>query len=495
VFFVFVIIALIVACHTPSRGNEYFVSSAGDIERLTKSLAAGDVVVMKDGAWNDQTIAFRGKGTAAKPITLRAATAGKVVLTGNSSLTIDGEHLVVSGLWLQDGGGAKDGVAITGRNCRLTQSAITNGTYKFFVHLFGAENRIDHCYLAGKTSESPTLQIEADRVPNRHRVDHNHFGPRPPLGRNGGETIRIGYSHQSMNDSITTVESNLFEHCDGENEIVSNKSCGNIYRGNTFFACAGTLTLRHGNRCLVDGNFFFGHGKRGSGGIRVIGEDHIVINNYIEAVTEPGIWITAGIPNSELKGYFQARNCLIAFNTLIECRSRCLDLAAGLGRSGRTLLPENITVANNLFVVPENGALLEGKEGEGWKWLGNLVSGRAAGRAGMKSVELKMVRGDDGVQRPGPESANAIRRAEGSFDRVTTDIDGQPRTTPLDVGADQLSTAPVRGRPLRAMDVGPSWIALTSSPAPAPESPVSRSFPPPDFCSSPCSTRIHLWSR
>ncbi|NND98671.1 MAG: hypothetical protein HKN47_15220 [Pirellulaceae bacterium] len=26
----------------------------------------------------------------------------------------------------------------------------------------------------------------------RHRIDHNHFGARPELGRNGGETIRIG---------------------------------------------------------------------------------------------------------------------------------------------------------------------------------------------------------------------------------------------------------------------------------------------------------------
>ena len=143
---------------------------------------------------------------------------------------------------------------------------------------------MDHCYLAGKTSESPTLQIEADGTPNRHRIDHNHFGPRSPLGRNGGETIRVGYSGQSMNVSATLVEQNLFERCDGELEIISNKSCENIYRGNTFLDCAGMLTLRHGNRCLVEGNFFFARNKKGSGGIRVIGEDHTVINNYIDGV-------------------------------------------------------------------------------------------------------------------------------------------------------------------------------------------------------------------
>src|SRR5258705_87944 len=78
-------------------------------------------------------------------------------------------------------------------------AAVVGGDCKFFVHLFGTENRLDHCYLAEKTSESPTLQIEVDeRTPNRHLVDQNHFGHRPPLGKNGGETMRVGYSHQSM---------------------------------------------------------------------------------------------------------------------------------------------------------------------------------------------------------------------------------------------------------------------------------------------------------
>ena len=44
------------------------------------------------------------------------------------------------------------------------------------------------------------------------------------------------------------MEQNFFDRCDGELEIISSKSCDNIYRGNTFLNCAGMLTLRHGNR-------------------------------------------------------------------------------------------------------------------------------------------------------------------------------------------------------------------------------------------------------
>jgi len=301
------------------------VSSAADIERAGNEAKAGDVLVMHDGVWRDQLIAFHAKGTAEQPITLRAETPGKVVLTGKSSLVLDGEHLIVSGVFLKDGELTNDGVKLTGRNNRLTESAVVGGDYKFFVHFFGTSNRMDHCYLAEKTNDNPTLQIKVEGRHNHHRLDHNHFGHRPPLNRNGGETIRVGYSHQSMTNSGTLVEQNLFNRCDGEIEIISSKSCENVFRGNTFLDCAGMLTLRHGNRCVVDGNFFIGHHKPGSGGIRVIGENHTLINNYIDGVEKGGFWITSGISNSELKGYFQARHCVIAFNTVVDSRGPALE--------------------------------------------------------------------------------------------------------------------------------------------------------------------------
>jgi hypothetical protein len=204
---------------------EHRVSDAAAIARAASQAQPGDVLVMSDGAWRDQAIVFDAKGTAERPITLRAQTPGKVVLTGKSSITIDGEHLVRTrgvpparhghGRWRETGRSQQP----TDRECR------GGGSYKFFVHLFGTSNRFDHCYLAGKTNDDPTLQIEVQGKHNFHILDHNHFGHRPPLGRNGGETIRVGYSHQSMTNSGTLVEQNLFERCDGELEIISSKSC------------------------------------------------------------------------------------------------------------------------------------------------------------------------------------------------------------------------------------------------------------------------------
>jgi poly(beta-D-mannuronate) lyase len=442
-----------------AAAREYRVTRGAEIATLENEVHPGDVVIMADGTWTDQKIAFRGKGTYEEPVTLRPETPGKVILTGSSSLDIDGEHLVVRDLWLRDGTASGDTVRISGSRCRLTETAIVACQSKFNVHVFGTENRVDHCYLAGKTSDSPTMQVEAEGRPNRHRIDHNHFGPRPPLGRNGGETIRVGYSGQSMSESRTLVERNLFDRCDGEIEIISSKSCGNVYRRNTFLACAGMLTLRHGNRCLVAGNFFLGKKKRGSGGIRIIGEDHTIVNNYIEGVRQGAFWVTSGIPDSPLNGYFQARNVRVAFNTVVDSLGPCIELDAGIGSSGRSLRPERITIANNVFSVPEDGLLLKGKEGDGFRWAGNMASSLPTGfeHVGIVQADLRLERADDGLWRP-VAGSRVLGAADGSAAAVRFDIDGQVREGRLDAGADQLSKGRIMNRPLTPVDVGPSWM-------------------------------------
>jgi poly(beta-D-mannuronate) lyase len=265
-----------------------------------------------------------------------------------------------------------------------------------------------------------------------------------------------------MNNSATVVELNLFEQCDGEIEIISSKSCGNIYRFNTFANCAGMLTLRHGNRCTVEGNFFLGHHKKGSGGIRIIGEEHLIINNYLDGLEKGGFWITSGISNSPLNGYFQAKNCLIAFNTFVDSAGPAIELDAGIGSANRTLRPDYIVIANNLF-SPSRGALLKGMEGSNYKWIANIAAQAASeetpaeANPGLRHVDPKLAHAPDGLWRPAKDSP--VRgAAEGNFPHIKTDIDGQERKAALDVGCDQIADSPIKNRPLTSADVGPAWL-------------------------------------
>src|SRR5262245_32761287 len=184
------------ALATPSPAAEHRVKSGDDVVEAMRVAKPGDELVMADENWRDEEIILSGRGTADKPITLRAATPGKVILDGNSRVLIEGEHLVVSGLSFVDSKGTDTLIEIKGSDNRVTESSIVAPSRGGrFVHFNGGQrNRLDHCYFEGHAPREVTVQVEVEEAhPNEHLIDHNHFGPRPPLGENGGETMRIGY--------------------------------------------------------------------------------------------------------------------------------------------------------------------------------------------------------------------------------------------------------------------------------------------------------------
>jgi len=344
-----------------------------------KHAKPGDSILMADGEWKDVEIVFKAQGMAGKPVTLCAQTPGKVILTGRSKLRMAGEHLVVDGLWFKNGA-VSEGSIVEFRgdsktfalHSRLTNCAITHYNpsdrhkdYKW-CSLYGRSNRVDHCYFAGKTHSGTMLVVWVDDRPNYHCIDHNHFGPRPPLGANGGETVRVGTSDVSMNVSHTVVAANYFEQCNGEIEIISNKSCENIYRNNIFFECAGALTLRHGNRCEVYGNVFIGNGRNNTGGVRIIGEDHHVANNSFFDLAgqdaRAAICLMNGVVNSPPNGYFQVKRAFIASNTFVRCRQ---NFVIGYPGEKATLLPVECVITNNIIVASQEMAKSPSPPGRG----------------------------------------------------------------------------------------------------------------------------------
>ncbi len=60
----------------------------------------------------------------------------------------------------------------------------------------------------------------------------------------------------------------------------------------------------------------------------------------------------------------------------------------------------------------------------------------------------------------------AINAGQGSFPYVMIDMDGQPRDSAPDVGADEFSSAPIIARILTAADVGPNASATSQTAAP-----------------------------
>ena len=137
---------------------------------------------------------------------------------------------------------------------------------------------------------------------------------------------------------------------DGEVEIVSSKSNGNIFRGNLFLQSRGSLTLRHGDDNLVERNIFLGYGKDYTGGIRVINRNQIVRENYLEGLRGAGfasaLTVMNGVPNSPVNRYVQVTGARIERNTVVD--SAQVSLGAGASEE-RTAAPADSTMRANLF--------------------------------------------------------------------------------------------------------------------------------------------------
>ena len=100
-------------------------------------------------------------------------------------------------------------------------------------------------------------------------------------------------------------------------------------------------------------NFFFGASDKESGGIRIIGEDHKVYNNYLQDIPGNGfraaISLTNGVPDSPLNRYFQVINAQVINNTLVNCEH---PIAIGSGKSSElSLAPKDCEISNNVIAI------------------------------------------------------------------------------------------------------------------------------------------------
>jgi len=487
-------------------GKQVFVSSDDDFKNL--AVEPGDEIIWRDGTYIDQGINLNASGTEEARLILRAETPGGVILKGKSFVRFGGNYITVSGFHFYNGDDYDREVGssvfqfranngnVHAHHCRVTQCAITDmnsweqdvddddedgdSTELIFhnskwVQLYGTNHRVDHCYFANKKVRGALLLAEMvpqdgeDGTPYEsynHRIDHNFFGPIPEgFESNEFETIRLGTSDYANFNGNMIVEDNYFYRCDGEIEVVSNKSSNNTYRNNVFIGCKGSLVMRHGDDCTIDGNIILGMGVSDSGGIRLSGEGHTVINNYVSGVRGTGLRAAlclrsaGGVSTGDTNGgYEQVRFALIAFNTFYDSTQ-----SWNIGENGskdNKYPPTASTIANNI-VVSDQGTLVSwDKVPTSMTYEGNLLYGSSLGISGDGFIEENPLLENNGwgLFMPGPDSP-ALGGSIGEYATVPADLDGESRPATLaDVGADQVSLDGIPLAPMAPASVGPEWI-------------------------------------
>lgn len=342
------------------------VKNQEELAEANKSVKPGDLVILKNGEWNNLTLSLNCTGTKEKPVTFKAETAGKVIISGCSKLKLGGSYLILDGLYFTNGYAGKDPVISfrvnkneLANNCRVTNTVINDFNNpkrtdeNYWIEFYGKNNRLDHCSFLNKKNMGVLLAVILDDERSRenfHQVDHNYFGVRLPLASNTGEMIRIGVSQHCEYNSNTLIADNFFEHCDGETEIVSIKSGSNIIRNNVFKECQGGVVLRHGNFNTVENNLFYGNNKEGTGGVRIINKGQWVVNNFFYKCRgvdfRSPLSIMNGVPNSPAFRYVAVTDAVIANNSFIECSP--VSFCEG-SDTERTVPPKNVQFINNIF--------------------------------------------------------------------------------------------------------------------------------------------------
>jgi poly(beta-D-mannuronate) lyase len=462
------------------------VNSNSTLGAALSNALPGDCIVLANGNYAGFTI--NRDGTAANPITIRAANRGLANITSGiirfnqtSYVTVEGLNITTAGgSQTIDGSTQKVAVWFDGAdNCRLTRSVLrlsghTSATH--FVMLGGNSqfNRIDHCEFGpnsvtgchliwprgNPTITGVTPNPTVDRGPwangqgpfnpnmaRNTRIDHNYFHDHLPTTTNGGETIVLGGVGITgdYQDTFSVVEFNLWENCFGDGELISIKTSSSTIRYNTVLSSGGGFTSRAGNKSQIYGNFILQNGRTGSGAIRIHEMDHSVYNNYIEGTSGQPIIVGYGDPyDSAAFSHAQVVRAKIVHNTLVDCGG---DVHVG---TAHPLLPVDLVIANNLLL---NTNFSGPSPLSGWAYSQNIIWPNNPGQPGFLVVNplLTLV---SGVQKLS-SSSPAINAANGSFyPFVTDDMDGQTRAGSRDIGSDELSVATILRRPLTTADVG-----------------------------------------
>jgi poly(beta-D-mannuronate) lyase len=429
------------------------VTSLSALQTAINNAVPGAVIILADGAYTaGAAIIIDKQGTASQPITIRAQRIGGAGIAGTAgfSLVSPATHIIIQGFRFTHS--ASHATMAAGTSfCRWTRCLFqTPGTGEDLL-INGNDHEVDYNTFQHKNVLGRFIAVRGtgSQIAQRIHIHHNYFLDQQPQKGNGAETLQFGLSGYSLSNSNSIVEYNLFEQCEGENELISVKASQLTIRCNTIRDCPAQFTLRHGNRSTIYGNYFIN-----TPGLRIFGDDHTIFSNHFENCN-PAIFVGNGdgevADGAQLTAHDRPDRVLIAFNTLV-------NNTANIIQSGRTngLGATDITIADNIIQGGGPAATIAGPY-TGGVWSDNILfNTNGAGSipsGGYTTVNPLLARDAAGtfhLQSGSP----AINSATGSYPSVTADMDGQPRTAPLDKGADEVSPTPVTAHILSPAEVG-----------------------------------------
>ena len=335
--------------------------SAKSFSDTLQLVEAGDTIIVANGRYDGWVVELSAEGTIEKPVTIRPESSMGVTFTGVNHFKITGSYVTLNGFLFDGCRLDKNLLEFDGSDhCRIEESVFQNsGGERAVIGIKAGSrnNSLVDCRFINIAARSVNLHINDEiykrGIPTGNVIRNNHFQDIPSANQNGRETIKIGTNQPTFGHVMVNaiVEDNTFLRCDGEAEIISNKSAGNIYRRNVFNQCKGELVMRGGQNCLIEANRF----DSCSGGIRLCGTGHIVRDNVILNSRGTGIRLYFGMTKDQGGHYQAAGSCLITNNTIVDAAKAGILLGDNRGRDWKekgiqNVAPQGNKILNNIIV-------------------------------------------------------------------------------------------------------------------------------------------------
>lgn len=358
--FLFVVTLLMVVQYATIQAANYVVNTVSGFNNAQTSAQAGDTIT-----WNSGTFSGIDLNIVKSNLVILAEAPGKTIFTGASKLQINGSYNTIGGFQFLNGNiKSNQLITVSGSHNQFNQINIKDYycTKYFVINSDARYNLLTHCNFERRAfiGDKNILSIlVSEQAPGYNTIRYCSFKDFPGNGGDEGmEPIRIGLSTQGEFISRTTVEYCYFTECNGDGEIISNKSRQNVFRYNTFEDNPkAELVLRHGDEAVVYGNFFL----NGMGGVRIKeGQHHVLFNNYFANLAKYPI-------NLQNYNVDPLDSITIAYNTIVNSQN------IRLGKAG-TYPPKHVTFANNIFYNNQSEKLFMDATGTE-NWIGNISYG------------------------------------------------------------------------------------------------------------------------
>lgn len=374
------------------------VASLPGLQKAIDKAVAGDIILLKDGVYTSTDyILVKCRGTITKPITIAAQNIGGAEIIGIGGISIQkpAAYVTIKGFKLSNAAG-KNEIGAGATFCRFTRNVFESSGEGNYLSIIGNDHEVDYNTFQNKNALGKFIGVRGTgkQIAERLWIHHNYFHNFSQQTGNGAEAVQFGLSGFSLSSTNSIFEYNLFENCNGENELLSVKSSALIVRYNTVRACKAHFTLRHGNFNKVYGNYFIN-----TPGLRIFGDDHVICKNYFENcnpainIGNGGAEVADGAP---LTSHDRPDRILIAFNILVNNKKNIVlnpRTPIGLGATG-------ITIAGNVIQGGEEAALINGPFVNA-KWEGNVIY-KVKGPGSMpegtfKALDPELVRNETGT--------------------------------------------------------------------------------------------------